>query len=70
MDKIQKLRHTGVTVLGALIGIFGILSAPDILNLLPPKVGHGILVVGGGLTMVGRSLLAPTAKPPADGSEG
>ena len=64
MGKLQKLRHMGVTILGALVGIFGILSTPDMLNILPPKVGHGIVAVAGVLTMVGRSVLAPTATPP------
>jgi len=57
------MRTQVTTILGVLVAIFGALSTPDLLALLPPKFGAIITGVGILLAALGRSLLAPTNAP-------
>jgi len=60
------MRTQITTILGALIIIFGVLSQPNIIGLLPTGWSAAITVAGAILTALGRSLLAPTNAPPAN----
>lgn len=59
----MPVRTQITTILGALVAIFGALSQPDVLAILPAGWGTAITVIGIIAAAVGRSLLAPANTP-------
>jgi len=62
------MRTKITSILGALIAVFGALSQPDILAILPARWSVVLSAVGIILAALGRSLLAPTNAPPPNDS--
>lgn len=63
---MKNLRSKLTSYFGAAVMVVGLLSEPDVLALFPPKVAHIVMVVGGILALLGRSLLASGNVPPAE----